>query len=234
METSSGRDSKHKTLSETESNVQWALGKAGEDRVHVVVSEEQGWLFVGIYDGFNGPDAPEFLMGNLYRALHKELQGLFWELEEPEPEPQPQVQAVEHNEAESHNDWEVEQESNSNSLQGSVKRVTFQAEGTESRRRRLWEFLAEDDDDAEDGLDLSGSDRFGFTVDDALSVSKEGSGGSRRWLILSKLKHGLSRHREGHGRRLFPWSLGVGAEEKKVEEENPVAGKEEEKKGFSF
>ncbi|KAI7998413.1 Phosphoglucan phosphatase DSP4, amyloplastic [Camellia lanceoleosa] len=34
-----------------ESNVQWALGKAGEDRVHVVVSEEHGWLFVGIYDG---------------------------------------------------------------------------------------------------------------------------------------------------------------------------------------
>ena len=101
-------------------------------------------------------------------------------------------------EAESHNDWEVEQESNSNSLQGSVKRVTFHAEGTESRRRRLWEFLAEDDDDAEDGLDLSGSDRFAFSVDDALSVSKEGSGGSRRWLILSKLKHGLSRHREGH------------------------------------
>ncbi|KAL5168295.1 Protein phosphatase 2C 29 [Glycine soja] len=218
---------------ETGSNVQWALGKAGEDRVHVVVSEEQGWLFVGIYDGFNGPDAPEFLMGNLYRALHKELQGLFWELEEPEPEPQPQVQAVEHNEAESHNDWEVEQESNSNSLQGSVKRVTFHAEGTESRRRRLWEFLAEDDDDAEDGLDLSGSDRFAFSVDDALSVSKEGSGGSRRWLILSKLKHGLSRHKEGHGRRLFPWSLGVGAEEKeRVEEENPVAEEEgEEEKG---
>ncbi|KAL3039429.1 hypothetical protein AAZX31_01G185800 [Glycine max] len=222
-----------KDESETESNVQWALGKAGEDRVHVVVSEEQGWLFVGIYDGFNGPDAPEFLMGNLYRALHKELQGLFWELEEPEPQVQGTnpAPAVEDNEAESHNDGEVEKESNSNSLQGSVKRVTFQAEGTESRRRRLWEFLAEDDDDAEDGLDLSGSDRFGFTVDDALSVSKEGSGGSRRWLILSKLKHGLSRHREGHGRRLFPWSLGVGAEEKKVEEENPVAEKEEEKKG---
>ena len=67
--------------SKEEDNVQWALGKAGEDRVHVVVSEEEGWLFVGIYDGFNGPDAPEFLMGNLYRAVYNELKGLFWEVE---------------------------------------------------------------------------------------------------------------------------------------------------------
>ncbi|KAL0000130.1 hypothetical protein SO802_019732 [Lithocarpus litseifolius] len=50
-------------------NVQWVLGKAGEDRVNVVVSEEQGWLFVGIYDGFNGPDAPEFLMGKRTTTL---------------------------------------------------------------------------------------------------------------------------------------------------------------------
>ncbi|KAH0449179.1 hypothetical protein IEQ34_022979 [Dendrobium chrysotoxum] len=60
-------------------NVQWAHGKAGEDRVHVVVSEEQKWLFVGIYDGFNGPEAPEFLVGNLYRSVFNELRGLFWE-----------------------------------------------------------------------------------------------------------------------------------------------------------
>ncbi|KAL2348257.1 hypothetical protein Fmac_002257 [Flemingia macrophylla] len=225
---------------ETESNVQWALGKAGEDRVHVVVSEEQGWLFVGIYDGFNGPDAPEFLMGNLYRAVHKELQGLFWELEDPQEQEQEQEQGT--NPAlepqpvpaiEPHN--EVEQDS-SISLQGSVKRVTFQAEGTESRRRRLWEFLAEDDDEAEDGLDLSGSDRFAFSVDDALSVSKQGSGGgSRRWLILSKLKHGFSRHMEGHRRGLLPWSFGMGAEDKeKVEEDNlppPEAEEEGQDKG---
>ncbi|GAB2235645.1 hypothetical protein Drorol1_Dr00026077 [Drosera rotundifolia] len=57
-------------------NVQWAQGKAGEDRVHVVVSEEHGWVYVGIYDGFNGPDAPDFLMSNLYTAVHKELLGL--------------------------------------------------------------------------------------------------------------------------------------------------------------
>ncbi|KAK3151727.1 hypothetical protein QOZ80_3AG0249720 [Eleusine coracana subsp. coracana] len=59
-------------------NLQWAHGKAGEDRVHVVLSEEQGWLFIGIYDGFSGPDAPDFLMNNLYKAIDKELEGLLW------------------------------------------------------------------------------------------------------------------------------------------------------------
>ncbi|PSR95114.1 Protein like [Actinidia chinensis var. chinensis] len=59
-------------------NLQWAQGKAGEDRVHVVVSEENGWVFVGIYDGFNGPDAPDYLLSNLYSAVHKELKELLW------------------------------------------------------------------------------------------------------------------------------------------------------------
>lgn len=63
-------------------NWQWAHGKAGEDRVHVVLSDKHGWLFVGIYDGFNGPDAPDFLMGNLYATIYKELQGLLWDIEE--------------------------------------------------------------------------------------------------------------------------------------------------------
>ncbi|MQL72935.1 hypothetical protein Taro_005259 [Colocasia esculenta] len=62
-------------------NLQWAHGKAGEDRVHVVLSEEQGWLFVGIYDGFSGPDAPDFLMSNLYKAIDRELEGLLWDYE---------------------------------------------------------------------------------------------------------------------------------------------------------
>lgn len=57
-------------------NLQWAQGKAGEDRVHIVISEDHGWVFVGIYDGFNGPDAPDFLLSNLYSAVHKELKGL--------------------------------------------------------------------------------------------------------------------------------------------------------------
>ncbi|KAK9065882.1 hypothetical protein SSX86_015284 [Deinandra increscens subsp. villosa] len=60
-------------------NLQWAQGKAGEDRVHVVVSEEHGWVFVGIYDGFNGPDAPDYLLSNLYPSVHKELKGLLWD-----------------------------------------------------------------------------------------------------------------------------------------------------------
>lgn len=60
-------------------NLHWAQGKAGEDRVHVVVSEEHGWVFVGIYDGFNGPDAPDYLLSNLYSAVHKELKGLLWD-----------------------------------------------------------------------------------------------------------------------------------------------------------
>ncbi|KAB1224103.1 putative protein phosphatase 2C 4 [Morella rubra] len=57
-------------------NLQWAQGKAGEDRVQVVISEEHGWVFVGIYDGFNGPDATEYLVSNLYSAVHKELEDL--------------------------------------------------------------------------------------------------------------------------------------------------------------
>lgn len=74
-------------------NIQWAQGKAGEDRVHVVLSERHGWLFVGIYDGFNGPDAPDFLMRNLYTQISRELRGLLWdrnedsgELKKPEGE----------------------------------------------------------------------------------------------------------------------------------------------------
>ncbi|XP_044495508.1 probable protein phosphatase 2C 23 [Mangifera indica] len=59
-------------------NLQWAQGKAGEDRVHIVLSEKHGWVFVGIYDGFNGPDAPDYLLNNLYAAVHKELKGLLW------------------------------------------------------------------------------------------------------------------------------------------------------------
>ncbi|KAI9124846.1 hypothetical protein K1719_004173 [Acacia pycnantha] len=50
----------------------------------VVVSEEHCWLFVGIYDGFNGPDAPEFLICHLYHAVYNELKGLFWEVDETE------------------------------------------------------------------------------------------------------------------------------------------------------
>ncbi|KAL8136158.1 hypothetical protein AgCh_010671 [Apium graveolens] len=59
-------------------NVEWAQGKAGEDRVHLAVSEEHGWVFVGIYDGFSGPDATDYLLTNLYSNVFNELTGLSW------------------------------------------------------------------------------------------------------------------------------------------------------------
>ncbi|XVE79585.1 hypothetical protein DITRI_Ditri14bG0070400 [Diplodiscus trichospermus] len=79
-------------------NLQWAQGKAGEDRVHVVVSEEHGWVFVGIYDGFNGPDAPDFLLSNLYSNVHKEFKGLLWDdgfEQAPAPSPEDENQSRE-------------------------------------------------------------------------------------------------------------------------------------------
>lgn len=202
-------------------NLQWALGKAGEDRVHVVVSEEHGWLFVGIYDGFNGPDAPEFLMGNLYRAVYNELQGLFWDVEETDET----IKNADDNtpEIENKNEPMVVINENGSKDRDRAKKVTFESEGTENRRRRLWEFLAEDD--PEDGLDLSGSDRFAFSVDDAISVNKAGSAVSRRWLLLSKLKQGLlTKHKENsQGRKpLFPWKFGLEEKEKVEVEENRV------------
>ncbi|TKY66034.1 phosphatase 2C 4 [Spatholobus suberectus] len=54
-------------------NLHWAQGRAGEDRVHIVICEDHGWVFVGIYDGFNGPDATDFLLNNLFYAVNDEL-----------------------------------------------------------------------------------------------------------------------------------------------------------------
>lgn len=220
-------DCTHDSDMGSESNVQWALGKAGEDRVHVVVSEEHGWLFVGIYDGFNGPDAPEFLMSNLYKAMYKELEGLFWDSEDTRanpsleseviaenssiPEANATISGVEEGESEVNLEHQVDRRPS--------KKVTFESGEIEVRRRRLWEFLAEEE--TEDGLDLSGSDRFAFSVDDALSVNNAGSAVNRRSLLLSKLKHGLlSKHKES--KKLFPWKFGLEAKEKVEEEENRV------------
>ncbi|KAH0648520.1 hypothetical protein KY285_033768 [Solanum tuberosum] len=230
-------DCTHDSDMGSESNVQWALGKAGEDRVHVVVSEEHGWLFVGIYDGFNGPDAPEFLMSNLYKAMYKELEGLFWDSEDtsnPEganPSSESEVIAANSSIPDSNLvpgatnsgvDGVEEGESEVNLQQVDrrpSKKVTFESGEIEVRRRRLWEFLAEED--PEDGLDLSGSDRFAFSVDDALSVNNAGSAVNRRSLLLSKLKHGLlSKHKES--KKLFPWKFGLEAKEKVEEEESRV------------
>ncbi|XP_055821101.1 protein phosphatase 2C 29-like [Solanum dulcamara] len=230
-------DCTHDSDMGSESNVQWALGKAGEDRVHVVVSEEHGWLFVGIYDGFNGPDAPEFLMSNLYKAMYKELEGLFWDSEDTSnpdganPSSESQVIAANSSIPDSNlvpgatisGVGGVEEGESELNLQQvdrrPSKKVTFESGEIEVRRRRLWEFLAEED--PEDGLDLSGSDRFAFSVDDALSVNNAGSAVNRRSLLLSKLKHGLlSKHKES--KKLFPWKFGLEAKEKVEEEENRV------------
>ncbi|CAK7335997.1 unnamed protein product [Dovyalis caffra] len=59
-------------------DVQMAGGAAGEDRVQAVCSEENGWLFCGIYDGFNGRDAADFLAGTLYENICFYLHMLEW------------------------------------------------------------------------------------------------------------------------------------------------------------
>ncbi|XP_042393125.1 probable protein phosphatase 2C 39 isoform X2 [Zingiber officinale] len=50
-------------------DVQMAGGAAGEDRVQAVCSEENGWLFCGVYDGFNGRDAADYLAVTLYENI---------------------------------------------------------------------------------------------------------------------------------------------------------------------
>lgn len=227
--------------------VQWAHGKAGEDRVQIVVSEEHAWLFVGIYDGFNGPDAPEFLMGNLYRAVFNELQGLFWDAEadstidaaQEESKNQESVVRVEGQP--SVENCGAERDNGGVTLEGgkemdpaglrcgSVKKVTFQSEQTGVKRKPLWEFLAEDDVD--DVLDLSGSERFAFSVDDAVRVSNADPVAKRQSLLLSKLKYGFSKHKDGQGnsRRFFPWRYDS-EDKEKTEMENRA----EERRGRSF
>ncbi|CAO2819553.1 unnamed protein product [Amaranthus hypochondriacus] len=223
-----GRRREENVLEEgSNENVQWALGKAGEDRVHVVVSEELGWLFVGIYDGFNGPDAPEFLMGHLYKAVFGELKGLFWDTNDDKNDVVlERVPSCGEIESEIVN-LDADSEKNRGGGGSVVKKVTFEAalEKKEVVRRKLWEFLAENE--AEDGLDLSGSDRFAFSVDDAVSVSNAGSAVSRRSLLLSKLKQGLTRTKDGGNSRgggLFQWRFGVEEKDKvdNLEEENRV------------
>lgn len=56
-----------------------AGGAAGEDRVQAVCSEENGWLFCAIYDGFNGRDAADFLAGTLYDTILYYFNILDWE-----------------------------------------------------------------------------------------------------------------------------------------------------------
>lgn len=62
--------------------VQIAGGAAGEDRVQAVCSEENGWLFCAIYDGFNGRDAADFLAGTLYETIRFHLNLLNWDFDQ--------------------------------------------------------------------------------------------------------------------------------------------------------
>lgn len=62
--------------------VQIAGGAAGEDRVQAVCSEENGWLFCAIYDGFNGRDAADFLAGRLYETIAFHLNLLDWDVDQ--------------------------------------------------------------------------------------------------------------------------------------------------------
>ncbi|MQL93952.1 hypothetical protein Taro_026600 [Colocasia esculenta] len=138
--------------------VQWAHGKAGEDRVHVVVSEEHRWLFVGIYDGFNGPDAPEFLAAHLYRAVFDQLRGLFWEEDQETQEEATGAIAL------------VEEDENFGGNKGA-------SIAEEPRiRRPLREFLADEEDDGPSTALRSVSDRFVFP----LSKLRDGIGSWRK------------------------------------------------------
>lgn len=60
-------------------DVQIAGGAAGEDCVQAVCSEENEWLFCGIYDGFNGRDAADFLAANLYESIGMHMRLLEWQ-----------------------------------------------------------------------------------------------------------------------------------------------------------
>ncbi|ERN02174.1 probable protein phosphatase 2C 40 isoform X2 [Amborella trichopoda] len=61
-------------------DLQVAGGAAGEDRVQAVHSEDNGWLFCAIYDGFNGRDAADFLAGTLYENIGFHLNLLEWHM----------------------------------------------------------------------------------------------------------------------------------------------------------
>lgn len=52
--------------------------------------------FVGIYDGFNGPDATDFLLSNLYSNVYKELKGLLWNDKSETPKNSMSNEKVEH------------------------------------------------------------------------------------------------------------------------------------------
>lgn len=42
------------------------------------IDEFYYYYFLVISDGFNGPNAPDFLLSKLYFVVHKKLKGLLW------------------------------------------------------------------------------------------------------------------------------------------------------------
>ncbi|XP_022770690.1 protein phosphatase 2C 32-like isoform X2 [Durio zibethinus] len=152
---------------ENSHNLQWAHGKAGEDRVHVVLSEEQGWLFIGIYDGFSGPDAPDFLMSHLYKAIDKELEGLFWDYEDKsgidplKPEiyksgnPNTGLECGEEDQSNSHSDQEI-----SSSVMELLNREDIKGQSSNNE-------IAEENDDVRGNVEwsLSNCRKFNLGVE---------------------------------------------------------------------
>ena len=63
-------------------DVQLAGGAAGEDRVQAVCSDENGWVFCGVYDGFNGRDAADFMAGTFYDRIYLSLQMFEWHMKQ--------------------------------------------------------------------------------------------------------------------------------------------------------
>ncbi|MCO5561881.1 hypothetical protein L7F22_015506 [Adiantum nelumboides] len=153
-------------------NLQWAQGKAGEDRVHVVVSEDHGWLFVGIYDGFNGPDAPDFLMRNLYTAVYRELEGLLWDAKG----------VIEQGKCSNNHDENnchvIEKLENGGSNTHLVKDVSSKDtkfcsnRGNLTRSRTLKDYLESSDSDVEDSTSSSGVKHEGRSLS-MLCMSRE-------------------------------------------------------------
>ncbi|CAJ2635550.1 unnamed protein product [Trifolium pratense] len=46
-------------------------------RMHIVICEEHGWAYVGIYDEFNCRDATNYLVNNIFYAVHDSLKGFY-------------------------------------------------------------------------------------------------------------------------------------------------------------
>uniref|UniRef100_F6HZE8 PPM-type phosphatase domain-containing protein n=1 Tax=Vitis vinifera TaxID=29760 RepID=F6HZE8_VITVI len=224
-------------------NLQWAHGKAGEDRVHVVLSEEQGWLFIGIYDGFSGPDAPDFLMSHLYKAIDKELEGLLWDYEEKSVNDLLNLELPMNRDATNHATQEL---SGITALTPGVLGVesiaapTANLTGQGRKSKRLYELLQMESWDGESSLSVSeggnqrrdsssqycedpttSGENGGIRMESnsvlaPLSVSEQRQG-MRKSLISSKIRK-MYRKQKSLRKKLFPWSYDWHREETCVDD----------------